>query len=257
MKIRKQVISIAIIFALSFSAVFTQAFANGESTAPDPVEQFVTRLYELVLQRAPDLEGLNAWSNQLRTNRLTGSRVAYEFFFSPEMKGRNLSDSAFVDVLYNTLLNRAPDASGKNNWTGQLSDGMPRENIFAGFVNSVEFADICNSYGITRGTYEPPPGALSRVFVARLYRTILLRTPDSNGLDGWQNALNNGIVTGAEVAYGFFYSGEMFSKSVNMNDDQFVEILYNSLLGRASDPSGKAYWINQLRSGISRYSLFV
>jgi N-acetylmuramoyl-L-alanine amidase len=221
----------------------------------DSVERFVMRLYALVLGRDYDPAGLNMWSNELKSHTHTGASVAHGFFFSREFINRNVSNEEFVKILYNTFLDREPDPAGGAMWLNNLHLGMPRENIFAGFTNSVEFGRLCDEAGILRGTYTPPPGGSVRVFVTRLYRTTLERDPDPAGLNMWSNALINQIHTGAGVAYGFIFSREMFER--NLSNEDFVEIMYNAMMGRASDPHGKNTWVTNLRNGATRYSIFV
>jgi len=221
----------------------------------DEIERFVTRLYERVLNRKPDAGGLQYWSNQLRNRTGTGASVARGFFFSNEfLKRPGITNEKYLEILYMTLLNRSPDSSGLVYWSNQLHAGIPRENIFAGFVNSNEFDKLCKQYGITRGSYTPPSGGLARAFATRLYRLTLQREPDLGGLNYWHDALRSGKATGASVAQGFLFSTEMRNRS--LSNEQFVEVLYNAILGRNSDASGKAYWVNQLRNGTSRESVF-
>ena len=92
-----------------------------------------------------------------------------------------------------------------------------------------------------------------KAFVYRMYRVCLLREPDEGGLVYWTNLLKGRKQTGAEVAFGFFNSNEMIAR--NLNDADYVERAYESILGRASDPGGKAYWLQKLESGISRKAL--
>ena len=100
------------------------AFAEGdlveiEKKAPEPVEPvvptgvegFVTRLYENVLGRTPDQKGLDAWVNVLKNGTNGGEEVAKGFIFSDEYTKKNTSNDEFVEMLYNTLLNRKSDAS--------------------------------------------------------------------------------------------------------------------------------------------------
>jgi len=227
------------------------------------VDAFVTRLYTLVLNRQPETSGLNYWTNQLTSRASTGASVAHGFFFSQEMRNRGLNNNDFVEVLYNTLMNRASDASGKTYWVDQLNAGKSRESVFAGFVNSPEFTNICNSYGITRGSYTAPRTGgwvvtgditLVRDFVTRLYVNTLQRQPDASGLNFWTNALMSKTHTGASAAHGFFFSQEMRGRGLNNSD--FTEILYTTLMGRGSDAGGKAYWVGQLNSGVSREKVF-
>jgi len=224
----------------------------------DPIEQFVARLYLYVLGRGHDVSGLNYWTNHLRNQTRNGGVVAYGFFFSREFLDSNVSNIEFLNILYRTFLNRGPDAAGHAYWLNQLNMGVPRITVFAGFANSVEFDELCRQAGIVRGWFTPTPASrteMVRAFVTRFYRLALQREPDTAGLNNWTNALVAGQATGASVAHGFIFSTEMNNR--NLTDRQFVEILYNTLLGRGSDAAGMNNWLNQLQTGASRHSVFV
>jgi len=233
---------------------FASRLTRTAESQNDLIEQFVARLYQLVLNRNYDSNGLQFWSNRLRSG-VTGASVAHGFFFSPEFINRNLCNEDFVDILYLALLGREPDVQGRANWLRNLELGFPRENIFAGFVNSPELERLCVQAGIIRGTYVPPPGGQVRVFVTRMYRTALQREPDTIGLNNWTNALLSGRATGASLADGFIFSVEMNNR--NLTDEQFVTILYNSLLGREPDTQGFNHWVGRLNSGMSRRNVFI
>ena len=220
----------------------------------DDIEQFVARLYLLVLGRPYDTEGLQNWSNILRDKLRTGASVAFEFFFSPEFMLRDVSNGEYVDILYRTLLDREADTKGREDWVTPIYDGVPRENIFASFVHSIEFDIICTRAGIERGTYTPPARMLARVFVARLYRTALERPPDPVGLQEWSSALEAGIISGESIAFEFLFCLEMELR--NLSEENFVRVLYNSMLGREPDPEGLAGWTNVLLQGASRFDVF-
>lgn len=91
-------------------------------------------------------------------------------------------------------------------------------------------------------------------FVTRLYSICLDRTPDEQGLAGWSDALRSGRSTGVEVAYGFIFSGEFQGKAYD--NETYVEKMYNAFLGRSSDAQGRAAWVEQMESGLSRQELF-
>lgn len=55
------------------------------------IEAFVTRFYQLCLQRQPDVVGLPYWVDQLATGEQTGAAVAQNFIFSVELMSRNLN----------------------------------------------------------------------------------------------------------------------------------------------------------------------
>ena len=222
--------------------------------AQPAIESFVIRLYQNVHGRNHDTGGLQYWAASLRSGT-TGASVAHGFFFSNEFKNRkDIDNDRFLDILYRTLMDRVPDAGGIAYWGAKMRAGLPREDVFAGFVHSPEYTKICGSYGIVRGDYTPPRGGMARVFATRLYRTTLEREPELGGLNYWHNALASGSVTGAKAAYGFIFSPEMNNR--NLKDEEFLEILYNALMGRDSEAGGKAFWLNQLRTGTTRYSAF-
>ena len=73
-------------------------------------------------------------------------------------------------------------------------------------------------------------------------------------MNEWTAALNSKQKDGAHVAYGFFFSPEF--KNQNLSNENYVEILYQVLLGRASDSAGKADWVAQLKAGKDRLDVF-
>lgn len=91
-------------------------------------------------------------------------------------------------------------------------------------------------------------------FLDRLYNLCLERSPDEAGLNDWKNALVNRTKSGAAVAQGFFFSEELTNR--NLNDADFVELLYHVMMDRASDEAGKAYWVERLEAGVSREGVF-
>ena len=90
-------------------------------------------------------------------------------------------------------------------------------------------------------------------FASLLYENAFGKTASQSELDYWAQERTNGRA-GAEVAYGFLFSEEFQNK--NYSDADYVEHLYLSLMGRASDEGGKADWLNQLNNGTSRETVF-
>lgn len=92
-------------------------------------------------------------------------------------------------------------------------------------------------------------------FIMRLYDSVLSREPDAPGFDYWNDFILDGG-TRQQVASAFLGSPE-FSPSAGLSNGAFVEFLYTQTLGRASDPGGKAYWVNLLASGTSRAEILL
>ena len=59
-------------------------------------------------------------------------------------------EGQYVCFLLTRMLNRNPDPGGLKYWAGELDKGKQPTAVIEGFVNSKEFIDICNEYGIVR-----------------------------------------------------------------------------------------------------------
>ncbi|MBO4635618.1 MAG: DUF4214 domain-containing protein [Clostridiales bacterium] len=198
------------------------------------------------------------WSELLSEGKATGTSVAYGFIFSNEFQSKDISNEAYVEHMYEAFMGRPSDPDGKDMWVSYLENGMSRSKLFEGFAASVEFGRICNSYGIVCGNYIDGADVdrISSIdlFVTRLYGNILGRLPDTDGLRSWTLSLFNGDSTGAQAAYGFFFSNEYMT--MDKSSEAFVADLYETLLGRHPDPSGISSWVDLLDRGYSRERIF-
>ena len=91
-------------------------------------------------------------------------------------------------------------------------------------------------------------------FVTRLYETCLGRGPEPAGFESWVNNLVTGKVSGGHAAYGFIFSEELINQ--NLNNDEFLVVMYKAFFDRPSDPGGYANWMGLLNSGSSREFVF-
>ena len=109
---------------------------------------FTARMYTKALGRSYDVAGLNDWTNRYITGKAKIWDIAYGFIFSQEFLDKKLSDSDYVDTLYRTFFDREADADGKADWVNQLKNGVSRETVLNGFVESAECKNLVNSFGI-------------------------------------------------------------------------------------------------------------
>ena len=109
---------------------------------------FIDRLYNVVLQRNSDPSGREYWIGKLAGGS-TGADIANGFFFSREFLGRQLTDEQYLEILYNTFFDRASDSVGREYWLNRMRSGLPRSEVYAGFVNSSEWRTLCQGFGIT------------------------------------------------------------------------------------------------------------
>ena len=222
------------------------------------IHSYVSRMYEMVLGRSGDNKGIEEWYRRLTNGTSNGADVAYGFFFSPEYIQKGKTDDEYVRDLYKALFDREADESGYDVWMEQLGAGVPRLNVLKGFVDSEEFANLCNSFGIIKGTVEVEQDGQvfyhSYQFVRRLYEMTLKREPEPEGLEFWKTKLINKEVSGAEAAYGFIFSPEC--TGMNLSDDEFIQLLYQTLFNRGIDETGKLTWAAYFEAGVSREYVF-
>lgn len=97
------------------------------------------RLYQAAFDRTPDIDGLSYWIRQLDRG-LELQEIAAAFIGSSEFQATygQASDASFITLIYQNVLNRAPDTGGAQYWSGQLARGMPREEMLVGFSESPE-----------------------------------------------------------------------------------------------------------------------
>ena len=94
---------------------------------------FVTALYENVLDRAPDGNGLAYWG-QVLANGTSRQRVAHEFRVSKEHR------TLEVESYYTTYLGRQAEAAGLAFWVNKLEDGITENQVIAGILTSPDTA---------------------------------------------------------------------------------------------------------------------
>ena len=224
----------------------------------DPVQEFVRRLYENILNRPADDAGLQAWTNVLKSGTEQGAKVAQGFIDSTEFKSRALNDEEYLKILYRTFFDREPDSVGLEAWLRVLDSGLSRMHVFKGFAESQEFTEICNRYQIIRGyvTLTEPRDLNEDVtkFVVRCYRLCLRRDADESGLNSWCEAILSGKNTAKEVAYGFLFSDEFVNRY--LSDTDYVAILYRVFMDREGDSEGLNAWVQALNQGKSRTHVF-
>ncbi len=91
----------------------------------------------------------------------------------------------------------------------------------------------------------------------RLYQAFFLRQPDQNGFDYWVSVRNGGA-TLSDIAFQFAYGPEFDATYGNLDNGQFIDLLYDNVLCRTPDAEGRAYWIGLLDGGgITRWDLMV
>ena len=118
------------------SACPTDARHHGANTP----EEIAALAYCIILQRDGEPAGLTHHIRLLKAGMPVPELLA-GMLDSPEAQGHlaPLPNDAFVEQMYQKLLGRGADSSGKANWINALNQGHSRRDVALGFINSLEF----------------------------------------------------------------------------------------------------------------------
>jgi len=223
-------------------------------TPVDKVREFVLRLYSKVLERTAAEEEISFYTDNLNSHASSGADVGKGFIFSPEFTGKNLSNGDYIEVLYQTFMGRGSDEGGKAYWLNMLDNGVSREFVFRGFVESEEYTDICSSYGIERGSMvleeARNQNAGLTMFISRIYTKALGRAAETNGLEYYAREILAKNVTPVQAAQNFIFSSEFRDKKLSNED--YVKVLYQTFMGRDYDQGGLDYHLKRMSENVSR-----
>jgi hypothetical protein len=136
------------------------------------------------------------------------------------------TNSSFIHNAYVTLLGRDVDPAGYAFWLNLLDHGTPRTALASALASSPEY----RSHVI--GGTSTVPG---------LYQQYLGRPADPGGVVFWLGLMATGY-SFEQVRLGLLGSPE-FPLHHGNDPSAVIDALYEDVLGRPSDPSGKAYWL--------------
>ncbi len=138
----------------------------------------------------------------------------------------------FVRLQYNDFLARQPDAGGLAFWATRIDDGVDLALLIESMVDSPEFSTVVAP-------------------MVRLYQAHLGRAPDYDGLVFWSGQLSAGRPL-TSISEHFSRSAEFTSLYGSLTDVEYVELVYQNVLGRGADAGGRAFWVDRLSQGVGR-----
>jgi len=91
-----------------------------------------------------------------------------------------------------------------------------------------------------------------------LYAAIYKRAPDKAGYDNWTKELNNGVSTLSDVAQKFTGRSEWVAAyPATLSNAQFVDKIYQNILGIPGDVNGRAFWTGLLENSHLNRTAFI
>ena len=146
----------------------------------------------------------------------------------PPEYARSSPDAVYINQLFQDLLGRPVDQPGLKAFLQSLAQGATRAQVVQGIEGSTEYETN---------------------LVENLYSTYLKRPADKTGLDAFVADLQAGI-TIEQVKAAILGSAEYYQNAGGTNDG-FLQALYQSVLSRAPDATGKSAWLTNLQNGMT------
>ena len=166
---------------------------------------------------------------------------------SPTVALTGTGEFSLVTHFYRSILQRAPDATGKAFWENEAL----RVQSLGANVNETWYAMAQSFY------FSPEYLAFNRTnaqYVGDLYKTFYNRTADATGLSYWTGQLTSGLPREV-VLVSFMLSKEFttFTQSIFGNPVVRAEIntvmdFYRGLIARLPDAAGFNFWTAQFRT---------
>lgn len=139
-----------------------------------------------------------------------------------------------VRRLYLATFLREPDAGGLDHWRRAIAGGVSVAAAAQAFAASPEFEDRYGSLD-------------NEAFVALLYRNVLERDADADGLGVWSAALDSGDLDRGEVLLGFANSVEFVGSTGTFRPGERADLfrLYEATFLREPDEEGFRFWASR------------
>jgi predicted outer membrane repeat protein len=214
-----QSVAVNLVSVVQFFGSNMQA-VNGTMSAQ---AAFVNGVYQNLLDRPADPQGLAGWVMQLQAG-ISRAAVVDGIWDSPEHYGIE------VDSYYASILHRAADQAGRAAWVNALLGGASETAVMEGMLLSSEYQ------------LQHPTDA---AFVDGLYTDLLARSADPAGQATWLQALESGQDRAA-VVHGFLYSPEV--------ERNMIDLYYAAFFNQLATAAQEQYWLGQLQSGQATYT---
>jgi hypothetical protein len=192
------------------------------TTGPSSDPAFINAVYQDLLHRTADPDGLASWEVHM-SQGMSQTQVVAAILASPEGLVNQVRD------VYAKVLHRLPDPSGLDTFTTFLAEGGTLTQLEATLLGSQEYF-VIHGAGSSAG------------FLEAVYTDELNRAPDSAGAAGFSQQLSAGASRTAVA------SAVLTSQEGRANE---VQLMYQRFLRRDPDLAGSHAFVDNLMAGLS------
>ena len=251
-----------VVFPASLKSIGVSAFANCSTLQEILIPDGVTQIGGYAFQNCNQATTLHlpTSTTKILNNTFSGCRLVKEIAIPNGVT--EIGQEAFSDCV-SAMMIRIPGTVktiGSNAFAGRPANGWMRYDDCP--ADAYLAADALGTAGFLLAPVNGPcheyakthPGirfctTLTRNYVERCYNLILNRPSEEAGLLGWCTEILNGMPA-AMVVKRFTDSVEFVNRK--LTPSEIIEIMYNTMLDRPSDPIGKADWMTRFDNGMTK-----
>ena len=234
----------------------------------------VQDIYQQILNRRADPEGLLYWQNQFGNEVDANELAQFARAAAPEIAQRDAASyaartpAADIQALYQQNLGRAAEPAGLLYWQnkfGPTVDATEVAEFRAAAAPEISARTTATTNTVTANTAN---AATANTAIQDLYQTVLNRTADPAGLLYWQNRFGNEVDANELAQFRSAAAGELSSRANTATTNTVtantaattptrtaVQDLYQTVLRREGDPAGLAYWQNRFGNEVDANEL--
>jgi hypothetical protein len=242
--------------------------ASNLTHSPEYYSGLVTADYELYLHRKPDGAGLASWVSQLQAGlsdqQLAGILLGSAEFINDNggLQSNGKPGAAWVNAVYEALLDRAADAGGTSSWLNQLANGATPTAVATAIASTSEAEALVIDYDFGQFLERAPDAAGLSALLQLSAQGTSNETIAADLIASHEYFFNHGQgIPSTWVAAVFedvLHRPASTTEIIHLVGDltltptqRFVAQVYFDLLHRQADYAGLSSWTNFLNNGSS------
>lgn len=174
---------------------------------------------------------------------------------------------------YWETINEISTAIDSDPWTYNTAYTLAKGTYWASFVINGKYEDGKEFSVVDKGNPKPPvvekkeekkqgpainkkPAGsyenTSNGFINLFYNRLLLRDPESNGLNAWLSRIADSSISGKDLVKEIIFGEECQKRIADYSDSEFIKFLYNAIFNRDPEELGYQAWVDRMASGMTK-----
>ena len=216
-------------------------------------QRYINAVFQELLDRPADPGALQSFGGELAGGTAKGV-VLVQIETSVNASGRNEYNDNTVNNLFQQFLGRNADLGALNFYGAQLTTSgvpLPLANPSGGTTSPPGSIQLIQAEIMGSDEYFTNAGGDNTAFISQMYRDLLNRNPDAGGAAFYLNLINQTSQqnpTEPQSAVRSSVATNFLGQTEPIQDE--LTTFYSIYLNRNADPSGLAFYTQQLQSSV-------